>query len=281
MQRHRVFLTGVGGQGTLTSTRLLALAAMDAGLAGVPGAIHGLAQRGGGVESLHGFGEGGVSRPLIVFSLFSLALTVAALRLGGDPQRDSLPLPGLVSLPGALVVLAWLFTALSLVVILGTMWPVISTLWSAKSVGLEAGFYNRACNPLFAMVALLLIVCPWLSWKEGLRDRGAAAGLGVFSLIVGVVLYVSGMTHPVALAAAVGAIGALAGIVLLFVRDRAPRRAQGGLRGSLVHAGAGRFVLGRAALRPSASAQEAAPVSDDAPGPPLRRPGGGRPPARV
>jgi indolepyruvate ferredoxin oxidoreductase beta subunit len=51
MQRLRVFLTGVGGQGTLTSTRLLALAAMDSGLEVVSGEIHGMAQRGGVVES--------------------------------------------------------------------------------------------------------------------------------------------------------------------------------------------------------------------------------------
>jgi len=220
--------------------------------------------RSGVVESLHAFGEGGVSRPLLVFLLFGLALTVAALRLGGDPEREARPLPGLVSLPGALVVLAWLFTALSLVVILGTMWPVLSTLWSAKAVGLEAGFYNRACNPLFATVALLLIVCPWLSWKEGVRDRGPALALGAFSLAVGAALYVSGMTHPVALAAAVGAIGALAGIALLFVRDRAARSAKGGLCGYLVHAGTALLFLGVAVSGPYQSAKEAilAPGAD-------------------
>jgi len=101
-------------------------------------------------------------------------------------------------------------------------------------------------------------------WEEGLGGRGAAAGLGVFSLIGGVVLYVSGMTHPVALAAAVGAIGALAGIVLLFVRDRAARSAKGGLCGYLVHAGTALLFLGVAVSGPYQSAKEAilAPGAD-------------------
>jgi indolepyruvate ferredoxin oxidoreductase beta subunit len=54
MNRHlrtRVFLTGVGGQGTLTATRILAQTALDAGLAVTAGEIHGMAQRGGVVES--------------------------------------------------------------------------------------------------------------------------------------------------------------------------------------------------------------------------------------
>ena len=47
----RIYLTGVGGQGTLTATTLLSRTIMDAGLEVVSGEIHGMAQRGGVVES--------------------------------------------------------------------------------------------------------------------------------------------------------------------------------------------------------------------------------------
>lgn len=47
----RIFLTGTGGQGTLTSTRLLAQAALAAHVEVVAGEVHGMAQRGGVVES--------------------------------------------------------------------------------------------------------------------------------------------------------------------------------------------------------------------------------------
>ncbi len=49
--RLRIYLTGVGGQGTLTATTLLARTAMDQGLDVTSGEIHGMAQRGGVVES--------------------------------------------------------------------------------------------------------------------------------------------------------------------------------------------------------------------------------------
>jgi indolepyruvate ferredoxin oxidoreductase, beta subunit len=49
--RLRIFMTGVGGQGTLTATTLLARTALAAGLDVTSGEIHGMAQRGGVVES--------------------------------------------------------------------------------------------------------------------------------------------------------------------------------------------------------------------------------------
>lgn len=51
LERARIYFTGVGGQGTLTATNLLAHAAMEAGIEAVGGEVHGMAQRGGVVES--------------------------------------------------------------------------------------------------------------------------------------------------------------------------------------------------------------------------------------
>ena len=49
--RIRIHFAGVGGQGTLTATTLLSKTALDEGLDVVSGEIHGMAQRGGVVES--------------------------------------------------------------------------------------------------------------------------------------------------------------------------------------------------------------------------------------
>ncbi len=50
--RLRIYMTGVGGQGTLTATTLLARVALDQGLEVMAGEVHGMAQRGGVVESV-------------------------------------------------------------------------------------------------------------------------------------------------------------------------------------------------------------------------------------
>jgi indolepyruvate ferredoxin oxidoreductase beta subunit len=51
MDNYRVYLTGVGGQGTLLATNVLAEAAIQAGYEAVTSEVHGMAQRGGIVES--------------------------------------------------------------------------------------------------------------------------------------------------------------------------------------------------------------------------------------
>lgn len=86
----RICLTGTGGQGTLTATRLLAQAALDAGVEVVAGEVHGMAQRGGVVESavlLGGwralrldFGEADI---LLGFELLESLRALPYLRMGG------------------------------------------------------------------------------------------------------------------------------------------------------------------------------------------------------
>ncbi len=49
--KNRIFLTGTGGQGTLTATHLLTHSVLQQGLDVTSGEIHGMAQRGGVVES--------------------------------------------------------------------------------------------------------------------------------------------------------------------------------------------------------------------------------------
>ncbi|MFQ6116879.1 MAG: indolepyruvate oxidoreductase subunit beta [Candidatus Bipolaricaulia bacterium] len=57
MEKLRIFITGVGGQGSLTASRLLAEAALQAGQNVVVSEVHGMAQRGGVVETAVLIGE--------------------------------------------------------------------------------------------------------------------------------------------------------------------------------------------------------------------------------
>jgi len=57
-ERLRILIVGVGGQGVLTTSRVLGDAAMDAGLDVVLGQLHGMAQRGGSVEATVVIGPG-------------------------------------------------------------------------------------------------------------------------------------------------------------------------------------------------------------------------------
>lgn len=63
MENYRVYLTGVGGQGTLLATMVLAEAAIQAGHNALASEVHGMAQRGGVVESTVMIGD--IRSPII------------------------------------------------------------------------------------------------------------------------------------------------------------------------------------------------------------------------
>ena len=63
METKKILFTGVGGQGTLLASRLLGQAAMEAGIPVRVSEVHGMAQRGGVVESTVMLG--GLKSPII------------------------------------------------------------------------------------------------------------------------------------------------------------------------------------------------------------------------
>ncbi|EGJ51541.1 heme lyase CcmF/NrfE family subunit [Desulfocurvibacter africanus] len=211
--------------------------------------------RSGVVQSLHAFGAGGIGGPLLAFIASGLIMTALVVAIGrGEMGRE---LSGLYSRPGFLVLTAWLLLAIGGVILMGTMWPVISSLWSSQPIGLDAHFYNRVTLPLFLGIAALLLVCPWLQWREGLRDRrGLGIAVGVFVAAI-VALALGGMTKPLAMAGTGLAAACLAGVVLVVALDASVRRRRSSLGAWGVHFGLGLVVLGVAVSGPYQFSREA------------------------
>ena len=101
--RARIHFAGVGGQGTLTGTTLLARAALDKGIPVVAGEIHGMAQRGGVVESsvLLGGWQSSVISPgqadiVLGFEAMETLRALPYLHQGGAvlSSTDFIPPPG-------------------------------------------------------------------------------------------------------------------------------------------------------------------------------------------
>lgn len=200
-----------------------------------------LVRSGVNVQSLHTFGAGGLATPLELMMYGWLGLTLAAIYLAERPVYQALH--GIFSRQGLLLVVAWVLLALGLVVGVGTMWPVISTLWSSTPVGLDESFYNRVCLPFFSLLVLLYGVCPWLSWREGVRDkRGLLAVAGVFVVFL-VIFFLRGVRLPLALVTAAAAGAVVAGVVMLVATMPGMRR-RTGWSAYGVHLGVALMALG-------------------------------------
>lgn len=113
--------------------------------------------RSGVIDSVHAFGDGSVGTPLTVFVLAGLAVTVWA---ACTAPREGKPLAGLDSREGFLTLVAWVLLALAAIILVATMWPVISKLWTTAPRGLDANFYNRVCLPLGALLLVMMAACP-------------------------------------------------------------------------------------------------------------------------
>ena len=213
--------------------------------------------RSGVVDSLHAFSSQGVGTPLLVFILFGLALSVLVYFLGFENHEDSRPLSGLFSREGFLVMTAWLLLTLGVVVLLGTMWPVFSKVWSPNPVGLDAGFYNKVCLPFFTLLAVMLLICPWLEWKGGFRRKGLLSMVaGAFVGACAILLF-KGVTIPAALIAAAAALAGVVGIITLFVSDTGVRKVRTTWAAYGVHLGLVLVILGVAISGPYEQSRDA------------------------
>lgn len=96
----RIFFAGVGGQGTLTATRLVAETALDQGLEVTAGEIHGMAQRGGVVHSFVLMGgyhspkiSAGEADILLGFEPLETVRALPFLKPGGVVLSSDSPVP--------------------------------------------------------------------------------------------------------------------------------------------------------------------------------------------
>lgn len=198
--------------------------------------------RSGVIDSLHAFGSGGVGGPLVLLMLFSLLILFAGVF--SSSRQDNRALSGFVSREGTIILLTWLLLAVSLVVLLGTMWPAISQIWSQNPVGLEAGFYNRVCLPLLTLIIFFLTFCPWLSWKSGSKYPKTLIFLASFFVLLLVVFGLQGVQKPLPLVSAALSITACISIILLFARHSALRRTRQKWGAYGVHFGLALIALG-------------------------------------
>ena len=216
--------------------------------------------RSGVVQSVHAFGSGGVGVPLLLFILISVALSFWIALLAR--RSDTGELAGIESREGFLILTSWLLLALSLIILIATMWPVFSAFWKETvmglardvvldeaghdhggAVGLTADFYNRVCMPLFAAMVAILSICPWLGWNGGVRNMRKLL-LVVCSFIgAAAAMYSLGYTLPVAVLGASASVAALVSMSLkLFERpvySHAPSFAAYG-----IHIGVALIALG-------------------------------------
>ncbi len=200
--------------------------------------------RGNVVDSVHAFGDGGVGDALLIFVLASTFICFfVSLFAPKIADNDKGALEGVETREGFLVFTAWFLIALAVIILVATLWPLISTFWSEQPIGLDASFYNTVCLPLFTVLAALLVVCPYLGWNGGFVDSKNFLAVIFTMILTAITCMIFGYTKPLPLVAASLSVGIVTSSILQIskqsTRNFRPRLAAHG-----VHLAFALIVLG-------------------------------------
>jgi cytochrome c-type biogenesis protein CcmF len=196
--------------------------------------------RSGVLDSVHSFGNTGIGPALLAFFALVVAGGVGLLAWRGDLLRSPGAIQSPVSREGAFLANNLLFGAFALVVLLGTVFPLIAQALDGSQLTVGSPYFDRMTMPIAICILFLMAVAPVLPWRSTspglIRARLLApAAIGVATIVVCVLAGVRGFGALVAFG--LGAFAAATALRQLFLEVRAR-----GLRGVTGPSGGGMVV---------------------------------------
>ena len=151
--------------------------------------------RGGSVPSVHSFGASTLGWIFLLFLAVGVIVPFAIFfwrynRLKSDRDLDSM-----LSREAAFLINNLLLLAIAFVTLWGTVYPLLSQLFTGEEITLARPFYDQVNGPIFLALILLMGVGPMLPWRQAtwaavrrslLVPSIAAVGVIVVLLAVGI-----------------------------------------------------------------------------------------------
>ena len=131
--------------------------------------------RSGVLESVHSFNNTGIGPALLTFFGVIAVGTVALLAWRGDRLRSPGAIDSPLSREGAFLANNLLFGAFALVVLLGTVFPLIAQAVNGQQITVGAPYFDRMTMPIVVCLLFMMAVAPVLPWRKAsaelLRSR--------------------------------------------------------------------------------------------------------------
>ncbi len=207
--------------------------------------------RSGVIQSVHSFSDSTIGPLLLGFFGLVLVTGVGLIAWRGDRLRSPGGIDAPVSREGAFLANNLLFVAFALIVLLGTVFPLLYQALNGGAVTVGAPYFNRFFIPVGLALLFLMAVAPALPWRkttvEVMRGRLAVpAAIGVLVVVACVVGGIHGLEPLLAFGLGAFAAASAARALVLSVRG-AWRSARAGGASSTRAALAGwRGLVGRA-----------------------------------
>jgi len=202
--------------------------------------------RSGVVASVHAFSGNSLGPALLTFFGVIVVGSLLLIAWRGDQLRSRVGLDAAFSREGAFVLNNLLFVAFAVVVLLGTLFPLLYESLHGTTVTVGAPYFNAIAIPLGIGLLFLMAIAPVLSWRHASGKVMAArleipAWAATLTIVFLVAFGVRGLL-PL-LGFGLGAFAAASALRTLFLDVRAERtRGASGLRALLGRSGGGMIV---------------------------------------
>jgi cytochrome c-type biogenesis protein CcmF len=171
--------------------------------------------RSGVLNSVHSFTESPIGPWLLSFLAVVAAVGIGLIAWRGDRLRTPGRIDSPVSRESAFLLNNLLFAGLALVVLLGTVYPLLAEALQGRRVSVGEPYFDRMATPLGVALLFLMAAAPALPWRattnDVLRRRLLIpAWAGGVTMIVALVLGAHGFTDVIAFGLAAFALTGIA-----------------------------------------------------------------------
>jgi cytochrome c-type biogenesis protein CcmF len=188
--------------------------------------------RSGVLQSIHAFGASTVGAPILVLIAVVLIGSTALIVSRLDDLRSEKRIDSLFSRESIFLVNNFLLVALCAVIFWGTMFPLISELFTGDKASLAAPWFDRYTTPLAIMLVLFTGIGPLLAWRrvtwESARRVFVAPAAVALAVAVGAAAFFDAGRRPWALLLFAFAAFALTALAQELWRGGSARRALSG-----------------------------------------------------
>ncbi len=159
--------------------------------------------RSGVLESVHAFSNSSIGHWILAFFAVIVVVVIGLIGWRGDRLRSPGTIDSPVSREGAFLINNLLFAAFAFVVLLGTVFPLVTEALKGDRITVGRPYFDRMSAPIAVSLLFLMAVAPVLPWRKASAEtlRTRMQWPLTFAVAVTVVLAASGLRGWLALLA--------------------------------------------------------------------------------
>jgi cytochrome c-type biogenesis protein CcmF len=158
--------------------------------------------RTGVISSVHAFSKSALGPAFFAFIGLTFITPVYLLYLRWDTLKSEHSLESFISRESAFVLQNMLFLAITFAVLWGTVFPLISELFTGTKITVGPPYFKRVTGPLFFALVLLMGITPLFAWRKQTWQK---LGKSLWIIFVGSIILSAGWgylhrMHPASIA---------------------------------------------------------------------------------